>query len=607
MTTDKSEQRRAPTSFRLAPATAGAIKEAMTQSGMTADDLFSSILIRQQTDTDSPDSHEVHIVRAALAQVEKTILAALTQRPRAQEAVPQARDALAETQARYQEDMGCVQISANDEEKLNYLSLRWHESKEELISSFINQAFEQIKKEEIEAQKINASRQAEEQIRKECADRLRTASVREYESQNDHPAETITLNNEQQYALKTIHAGNNVFLTGRAGTGKSTVVKKLRDSVEGMILLAPTGVAAVNIGGQTIHSFFELPTRILGQGSLDKISKTKIKLVQKASAILIDEISMVRADLLGAIDQRLKECTKDNSPFGGKQVVAVGDFAQLPPVLTNEEKSLYEKQHPGIFAFESSEWAGFKMAKLETVMRTKDEIFIEALNYIRSGNAIGLKIINKMVKKEISKSALFLTSTNKKALQQNRMMLNCIIDKEIEYPAEITGQMRKFDIPAEEYFVTKKGARVLVTANIYAGKDENRYICAANGDVGTVVEPSDDEIVVEIDRTKQFISIQRKVWECYEYKIDPETSKIHHEVIGSFSQFPLRLGWAITIHKSQGMTINNLCIDLKGKGCFAHGQLYVALSRATGLDGLYLTRKIAERDIVFDPKVSDWI
>jgi ATP-dependent DNA helicase PIF1 len=406
----------------------------------------------------------------------------------------------------------------------------------------------------------------------------------------------IKLNNEQQEVLNAVNSGESMFLTGNAGTGKSTVVRKFCQNTKGLAVVAPTGVAALNIGGQTIHSFFRLGFGIQDPSELKGIKGPQAKVIAAAKIILIDEISMVRSDLLQAIDARLRFSGAKTEPFGGKQVIMVGDFAQLPPVVKNDEVQYLNDIYNGPYAFDSPCWNNLATHTLNQVMRTSDRQFLSALNFIRQGDPQGLDIINDRVQ-EPPDDAVKLTPTNAAANAINEARLKAVKGQLFTYEASLEGKVPT--APAEENLKLKKGARVVVIANIY---QEEEGLVAANGDTGDVVEIDDTSIKVKIDRTGETVKITRHTWESIAYTWANE--KLEKEVVGKFEQYPLRLGWAITIHKSQGMTIPKVCLDLRGGSCFAHGQLYVALSRATGLDGLWLTKAISRRNLIVDQRVT---
>lgn len=417
----------------------------------------------------------------------------------------------------------------------------------------------------------------------------------------------IVLNDEQSMALKAMESGQNVFLTGYAGTGKSTVVKRfLKDNRKNICALAPTGVAALNIGGDTIHRFFSLGLGIQEPAKLKNWSHRKARAAGKTDIFLIDEVSMVRADLLAAIDERLKSAVKKSEkdlPFGGKQMIFVGDFAQLPPVVKGDEKKYFKDVYgvPYVFAAESWRRGNVETFRLEKVMRSDDPRFLNALNKIRVGNPEGLKPFNDRKGIMPPENTVTITTTNRSADGINADRLNEIKGKGKTYTAVKSGRVRKEPVPST--IGLKIGARVIMVANGYEQKNDSIMLKFVNGDTGTITSLGEECITVKLDRGGE-VGVAPHEWEEIEYQYDPLLKNLEKTVTGTFNQLPVRLGWGITIHKSQGMTIPKLTIDFRHRGCFSHGQLYVALSRAIGLEGFWIKGKIRKKDLIVDPNVA---
>lgn len=428
--------------------------------------------------------------------------------------------------------------------------------------------------------------------------------------------EMILLNSEQESAIELLMSGVNVFLTGEAGTGKSTLVREfIRRCGHECVVLAPTGIAALNAGGTTIHSQMMFKLGLLDPLSLESMTDgSRWRVLRMAKTIIIDEISMVRSDLFCAMDARLREiapAVSRDRPFGGKQIVLVGDFMQLPPVVGSEEERefVYEKLG-GKFAFETDLWAAamFRAVFLRTVHRqNEDALFRGVLNNLRHGRIeSAAKVLNNhsLGKKTFPASPICLCTTNREAKAINEYAQKKIKGDLRSFHAEIHGSFPETDYPTESCLELTVGARVMVLCN----QRKDGVIECVNGDIGVVYRfASGDSPIVEVqlDNGKK-VQLEPHTWEKGEYshEADPETGKrvMRQNIIGSFSQIPLRLAYAITIHKSQGLSFNSVYLRL-GRGCFDHGQLYTALSRCRTLSGLQIDRPVTPEDMIIDESV----
>lgn len=419
--------------------------------------------------------------------------------------------------------------------------------------------------------------------------------------------ENLIIDTEFQKAydlMETTH--NHIYITGKAGTGKSTLLTYFREnSKKNFVTLAPTGISAINIEGSTIHSFFRLPPQIVNDSKIIKDTRRKA-LFEKLETIIIDEISMVRADILDAIDKSLRINKNNNIPFGGVQMIFFGDLYQLPPVIIGKEQiNYFEKHFGGVYFFNSKVFQKiqFEYIELKNIFRQKDNDFKLILNNVREKKVShkDLSILNERLyfKNPNKKDNLSITlsSTNKVADTINRQKINQLESDEYLYEAIIDGKFEKSAYPTEENLLLKEGAQVMMIKN----DSSKRWV---NGTLGVIKKLRDTDILVEIDG-KDY-TVGQEIWEALEFKHNEDTNQIEEEVIGSFIQYPLRLAWAITIHKSQGQTFDNIVIDL-GYGAFTHGQTYVALSRCTSLEGIILKKAIRHQDIILDNKVVEFI
>ncbi len=420
---------------------------------------------------------------------------------------------------------------------------------------------------------------------------------------------SIQLNEEQNELLKEMeHGKENLFISGHAGTGKSTLLNHFVDYTQKSVaVVAPTGIAAVNVRGQTIHSFFKFPPRLLLPSS---IRGRKSKVLKSLEILVIDEISMVRADLMDAIDIALRKSRRDYRPFGGVKVLMFGDLFQLPPVVSDETVKQYlREQYNTPYFFSANVWFEARMPQLRQlkhIHRQKDAEFIRLLNSLREQtfDASDLKKINSRCVPigEDRQFYISLTSTNALAKVKNMKALRKLDEPVFNFQAEVKGDFGKYVFPTDEILSLKKGAQVMCIKN----DPEGRYV---NGTIGIIRELEADKIVVEIEQNKkkELVEIEKSEWEKVKYKVKEEDGvpKIKSKVAGKFKQYPLKLAWATTIHKSQGKTYDKCIIEL-GRGAFAHGQTYVALSRCKSLDGIILKRKIEARDIIIDERIVDF-
>jgi ATP-dependent exoDNAse (exonuclease V) alpha subunit len=413
----------------------------------------------------------------------------------------------------------------------------------------------------------------------------------------------VDINDDFKLALDLIDKNHNFYITGNAGTGKSTFLKYLvENSDKNIAVLAPTGKAAINCSGQTIHSFFSFPPALLTE---DKIHKHRNPGKFKALEILvIDEVSMVRADLMDAIDTSLRINRNNWAPFGGVQMILFGDLAQLPPVVKDAEmRDFFEHIYESPFFFSAMVFnqITFQILEFTKIYRQQDPEFISILNKIRVGRYDGksLEILNKRLLKINSKRGLkdviTLTTTNNQSNLINVEKLSKLKTKEKYYEAEIMGKFPDDSLPTEQKLTLKVGAQVMMIKN----DQKKRWF---NGTLARIKKLHTDEIIVEINKLNY--NITREAWKNIEYVFDRITGEFEEKVVGTFKQFPIRLAYAITIHKCQGMTLDKALIDLS-TGAFASGQIYVALSRCKNLNGIYFRTPIKPSDIYVDHRIQN--
>ena len=393
----------------------------------------------------------------------------------------------------------------------------------------------------------------------------------------------------------------HLFVTGRAGTGKSTLLTALREMIpEELAVLAPTGLAAVNVGGQTIHSFFGFPPRLIRPDDIRRSRNGKV--MRRLKFLIIDEVSMVRSDIMWAIDQSLRvNRGRPREPFGGVRLAMFGDLHQLPPVIDEGEVAEYlDTAHGGPFFFSISalrEGTGTALVELSQVFRQKDEALIDVLNRVREGEVDeeDLQALNERVHPirtlAEGNDYVILTPTNAAASRINQAYLGALSGTAYEYKAATTGDYNTASQPTDEALVLKVGAKVMLLRN----DPDRRWV---NGTIARISRLDEKRVWVDVDGEEH--EIEQASWESRRYAFDTAEAKIVETVAGTFRQFPLRAAWALTIHKSQGLTLDKVYIDL-GRGTFAHGQAYVALSRCRTLEGLALARPLKPSDILFDP------
>ena len=415
-------------------------------------------------------------------------------------------------------------------------------------------------------------------------------------------------NQEQQLAYELVaNTNSSFFLTGRAGTGKTTFLHYVQTNVnKQFIVLAPTGIAAILAGGDTIHSFFGLPMDVCMPGTSGKMNESRILSLIHADVIIIDEVSMVRCDIMDAVDYNMRRIMKNNRPFGGKQMIFVGDMFQLPPVVKNgpEKDLLRDLYHTEDFFFYKSEAVRrMRLVKIEfkKVYRQEDPKFLHILENVRLNKVTPENIMhlneNVSVPSEKNGHVIVLASRNKTADDINHQKLAEIDAEEYVFEGTINGKFEEKRFPVEQELHLKVGAQVMFVRN-----DQLRRW--ANGTLGTVTKLSKDEISVTLENGNTYF-VPCCTWESYRYEYNREERKIKKEMVGSFTQFPLKLAWAITIHKSQGMTFDKMYLDLSC-GVFASGQLYVALSRVRSLEGLFLSRNIAPQYAHTSQEILDY-
>lgn len=405
------------------------------------------------------------------------------------------------------------------------------------------------------------------------------------------------------------HTSQCVFMTGKAGTGKSTLLEYFKKHTKKRFaILAPTGVAALNVGGATLHSFFRLPPRPLHPDEIKPLrSKTKRKLYQSVEIIIIDEVSMVRADMMDVIDRFMRVNGKDRTkPFGGVQMIFIGDLFQLPPVVSSDEEArLFSTTYSSPFFFSAKVFDDLDMEFIELtkVYRQNQQEFIYLLNTIRNNQATFNEIqqINQryqpQFESDINDYYITLTTTNKLASEINAAHLTKLSSQQHQFEGEIKGKFDKGTLPTDLMLSLKEGAQVMFVKN----DSDGRWV---NGTLGRITKIKKDQIQVETP-DKNSYSVKRVRWEIPAYQFDEKTQTVTTDVIGSFTQYPLRLAWAITIHKSQGKQFDKVILDL-GWGAFAHGQLYVALSRCKTLEGLILKSQVRSKDVIVDGRVLNF-
>ncbi len=416
----------------------------------------------------------------------------------------------------------------------------------------------------------------------------------------------IEINDKFKEAIRAVDTGKNIFITGKAGTGKSTLLKVIKETLtQNYVVLAPTGVAAVNIGGQTIHSFFGFRPDITVEKVLKRKHPRNPDVYENLEVLIIDEISMVRADLLDCVNTFLTmHGPEKGRPFGGVQLVFIGDLYQLPPIVTYKEKDIFNELYFSPYFFDSKAFSEveFKIIELTKIYRQTEEEFVSILNSVRNKTVTDehLDSLNKRVDftfdPDPKEGYIELVTINAKADIINDRRLKTLGGKIYSFEGIISGEFDERSYPAPHVLDLKIGAQVMLTSNDSKG----RWF---NGTVG-IIEKIDDEVSVRLENGN-LIEVTSNTWEMYKFSFDRLSQKIVSEVAGAFTQYPLMLSWAVTIHKSQGKTFNKVIVDM-GAGAFAHGQTYVALSRCTTLSGLVLRVPIEKRHILLDNRVVNF-
>lgn len=427
----------------------------------------------------------------------------------------------------------------------------------------------------------------------------------------------MDINEQAQLAWDIIETTNtNLFLTGKAGTGKTTFLRRLKEeSSKRIVVVAPTGIAAINAEGVTIHSFFQLsfaPFIPDAQYKLKeqqyRFSKQKIRVIQSIDTLVIDEISMVRADLLDAVDSVLRRFRKNQLPFGGVQMVMIGDLGQLAPVAKDDEWQMLSRYYdtPYFFSSIALKSTRYAIVELKTVYRQSDSHFVELLNRVRDNRADDkvLAALNSRYipnfQPRVEEGYIRLTTHNYQAQQENERQLALLPGKPYTYEASISGKYPEMLFPTEQILTLKEGAQVMFVKN-----DSSADKAFYNGMIGTVTEINEKNFFVRTKDTGVVIKVEPEQWENTRYEIDDRTNEITEEVDGTFKQFPVKPAWAITVHKSQGLTFDRAIIDVQR--AFTHGQTYVALSRCRTLEGLVLSAPLPMSAIIRDGAVDDYV
>lgn len=430
------------------------------------------------------------------------------------------------------------------------------------------------------------------------------------------PVDTSCLGYEQSTLFDEMeHTGRSMFITGRAGTGKSYLLNFfVRNSSKNVVVVAPTGVAAINVGGQTVHSFFRIPSVTpIPKNDLIPASSRR-ELYRCIDTIVIDEVSMVRADVMDAIDFVLRAANDTDVPFGGKQMLLFGDLYQLPPVAQPQVRRYLDDTFGGAFFFNAPgiRTSGLVIRELTHIFRQKDPAFIEVLNQVREGRVSmeALSLLNQRADipmptddDEGGGTAIIIAPTKDAVEKTNEAMLEGIDEPLFTYEAEIKGDFRQTEFPTQRVLKLKVGARVMMLDNDLGTESDRQQEGRrwANGTIGQVSRLSSDSIWVMINGVSHQIS--RRIWMKRQYSYDANNKKLENRTTAAFAQFPLTLAWAITIHKAQGATYQSVGIDM-GNGMFAEGQTYVALSRCVDMNRLYLSRPIESRDILTSNEVK---
>lgn len=413
------------------------------------------------------------------------------------------------------------------------------------------------------------------------------------------------LNETQMAAFNTIERTNsNLLILGQAGTGKSTFVNYLKSaSAKRIICACPTAVSALNIGGQTIHSMFQIQPRDFIMPEFLKLKAKPRNILNAADVLIIDEISMVAPDLLDAIDILARQARRNNAPFGGLQVVAIGDLFQLPPVITRDATEYYAQEygHSNAYFFDSNAYrrADFIKYDFDLVYRQNDLPLLENLRHLRNNELSALEFFNncKITDTDKKSNAVLITPFRAVAERINSDRLAQIDAPEIMYTGELSGTFSERDVPAPMNLILKVGALVVFV------KNGDKW---HNGSMGIIRSMNAREIIVQLlSDSREIVSVRPEKWQKIEYSRDENDRLVENEV-GGYKQFPLNLGYAMTIHKAQGKTLDAVVVDIS-RGAFAHGQTYVALSRTRRASDMHIATPLRPRDVIFDSRVLEFV
>lgn len=418
---------------------------------------------------------------------------------------------------------------------------------------------------------------------------------------------------DQRLAIEGIERGDCLFITGKAGTGKTTLLRRIRSEFQKKKVIgvvAPTGVAAENAGGVTMHSLLRLPLKpYLPEHrvcpDLFQLNDSEEEVLRSLDLLIIDEVSMVRCDMMDATDQILRHYRKEDKPFGGLQIVMFGDLYQLSPVANSDDAAVLRDHYTSFYFFCSRvlNELPYRVIELKKVYRQSDDLFVGLLNRVRDGkvNTDDLKVLESRYEPaympQVNEDIVTLMTHNWQTKNRNGEMFEMLPGDQSEFKAKIKGAYWD-NYPAPYYLKLKIGTRVMFLRNDNEG---GKYV---NGTMGWVIGIGEDLVTVRKDNG-DVVAVTRVAWDCYSYRVDKKTKTIYTEVVGTFSQFPFKQAWAVTIHKSQGMTFDEVAID--AAKAFASGQVYVALSRCRTLDGLHLISKIPSHKMTTDPVVEKYI
>jgi ATP-dependent exoDNAse (exonuclease V) alpha subunit len=448
-------------------------------------------------------------------------------------------------------------------------------------------------------------------------------TIRQYKqpqkAEYEHTVDTSVLDKEQKKLFEIMEESNeNMYITGRAGTGKSFLLQFFKENTQKEIaVVAPTGVAALNVGGQTLHSFFAIDFDIQDPSNREKmtVSYKKREILKAVDAIVIDEVSMVSADIMESISRKLQIANDNDLPFGGKQIVMFGDLYQLPPVITSGQVRRYlEDTYGSIFFFAAPSVGAMNLHiyELSENHRQKNKEFLDVLNSVRTGdvNAQQLEALNSRVVDDIEKikgKYILLATTNSVVSRVNHHQLSKIEKPEYIYEANVLGSITQSSFPTDKELKLKVGAQIMMLVNDNTDqtspdiKKGRRWV---NGTLGIITRLEEDAVFVTINGVEH--QIDRYTWQKKQYEYDAYTKKLESEVVAEFTQYPIRLAWAITIHKAQGQTYQSVMIDVDN-GAFENGQTYVALSRCASMSRLYLKSPLSTSDIKVSQEIKGFM